>query len=97
MTLVQLKGLFVAGGCKTLYAKPLSANDNSKNQVYFGPGFEALNVVCTPDHRKLCRELPVCLPAFGFPKNDARQLPVNAVRRSKEFSNQTSPFPFATL
>ena len=28
----------------TLFAKPLAENDNSKNQVYFGPGFQALNL-----------------------------------------------------
>ncbi len=44
MNLTQLKGMFVAGGCTRLYAKPLAANDNSKNQVYFGPGFDALNL-----------------------------------------------------
>ena len=44
MKLAQLKGMFVAGGCTKLYAKPLAANDNSKNQVYFGPGFNALNL-----------------------------------------------------
>ena len=44
MKLVQLKSLFVKAGCTKLYAKPLSENDNSKNQVYFGPGFQALNL-----------------------------------------------------
>jgi hypothetical protein len=44
MNLAQLKELFVAAGCTKLYAKPLAENDNSKNQVYFGLGFEALNV-----------------------------------------------------
>lgn len=44
MNLTQLKGRFVADGCTKLYAKPLAANDNSKNQVYFGPGFNALNL-----------------------------------------------------
>ena len=44
MNLTQLKGMFVAKGCTKLYAKPLAANDNSKNQVYFGPGFNALNL-----------------------------------------------------
>ncbi len=32
-------------GCLRVFAKPLAANDNSKNQVYFGGGFHALNVV----------------------------------------------------
>lgn len=44
MNLTQLKTLFVQAGCVTLYAKPLAENDNSKNQVYFGPGFQALNL-----------------------------------------------------
>lgn len=31
-------------GVTRLYAKLLSENDNSKNQIYFGPGFEAVNL-----------------------------------------------------
>lgn len=44
MNLLQLKSLFVQAGCTRLYAKPLAENDNSKNQVYFGPDFQALNL-----------------------------------------------------
>lgn len=44
MTLADLQGLFADAGCEKLYVKPLAENDNSKNQVYFGPGFEALNL-----------------------------------------------------
>lgn len=44
MNLSQLKDLFAAAGCKKLYAKPLAENDNSKNQIYFGPDFQALNL-----------------------------------------------------
>jgi hypothetical protein len=44
VTLADLQGLFADAGCDRLYAKPLAENDNSKNQVYFGPGFEALNL-----------------------------------------------------
>ncbi len=44
MNLLQLKALFAAAGCEKLYAKPLAENDNSKNQVYFGPDFQALNL-----------------------------------------------------
>lgn len=44
MNLKQLKETFVHAGAKRLYAKPLAENDNSKNQVYFGPDFEALNL-----------------------------------------------------
>lgn len=31
-------------GVATIYVKHLAPNDNSKNQVYFGPGFEALTL-----------------------------------------------------
>lgn len=44
MNLNQLKALFVKVGARKLYAKPLAENDNSKNQVYFGPDFQALNL-----------------------------------------------------
>jgi len=44
MNLTQLKALFVKADCVALYAKPLAENDNSKNQVYFGPDFQALNL-----------------------------------------------------
>lgn len=44
MTLDQLSRLFVEAGCTKLYAKPLAENDNSKNQVYFGPDFQSLNL-----------------------------------------------------
>ncbi len=45
MTLDQLKTIFVQAGTKKLYAKPLSENDNSKNQIYFAGAVEALNVI----------------------------------------------------
>ena len=44
MTLAGLKALFARAGCTQLYAKRLAENDNSKNQVYFGPDFKALNL-----------------------------------------------------
>jgi hypothetical protein len=44
MNLSQLKALFVKVGARKLYVKPLAENDNSKNQVYFGPDFQALNL-----------------------------------------------------
>lgn len=44
MNLKQLKTMFIKAGCTKLYAKLLAENDNSKNQVYFGPGFQALNL-----------------------------------------------------
>jgi hypothetical protein len=53
LNLGQLKTLFVQTGARKLYAKPLAENDNSKNQVYFGPDFQALNLFpnegITPD------------------------------------------------
>lgn len=45
MTLSELVSLFRQHGCISLYAKRLAANDNSKNQIYFGPGFGALNLL----------------------------------------------------
>lgn len=44
MNLQALRDLFECHGCVHLYAKVLAENDNSKNQVYFGPGFEALSL-----------------------------------------------------
>lgn len=32
-------------GSRNLVVKPLAANDNSKNQIYFGGGFDALNLI----------------------------------------------------
>jgi hypothetical protein len=44
VTIAELSALFRDAGATELYAKPLAENDNSKNQIYFGPGFEALNL-----------------------------------------------------
>lgn len=44
MNLDQIISLFSAKGCNRLYVKRLAANDNSKNQVYFGLGFGAINI-----------------------------------------------------
>ena len=44
MNLGQLRELFVKVGVKRLYVKTLAHNDNSKQQVYFGSSFEALNL-----------------------------------------------------
>ncbi|MBL7810929.1 MAG: MvaI/BcnI restriction endonuclease family protein [Bacteroidetes bacterium] len=44
MNLNQLKLLFSEHGCQKVYAKVLSPNDNSKNQVYLGGSFEILNI-----------------------------------------------------
>lgn len=45
MNLTRLKQILQDLGCRTLYVKILSANDNSKNQVYLGGSFEILNVL----------------------------------------------------
>lgn len=42
--LEQLKQAFAEKGCEKLYVKVLSANDNSKNQVYLAGSFDVLNV-----------------------------------------------------
>lgn len=47
MNIKQLKALFTSVGCKRLYAKLLAENDNSKNQIYFGPDFSALSLFRT--------------------------------------------------
>jgi hypothetical protein len=44
MTLDNLARLFKEAGCRNLYAKVLAKNDNSKQQIYFGPGFSALSL-----------------------------------------------------
>ena len=44
MNLNNLKSLLSANGCKNIYLKKLSPNDNSKNQVYLGGGFDILNI-----------------------------------------------------
>jgi hypothetical protein len=44
-SLSQLLGLMRQYGASRIYAKKLSPNDNSKNQVYLGGGFGALNVI----------------------------------------------------
>ncbi len=51
MNLDQLVQLFWEAGATTLYAKPLSENDNSKNQIYFAGAVETLNVF--PSHQIL--------------------------------------------
>ncbi len=45
MNLDNLKSLFIDNGCTEIYVKSLAANDNSKNQVYFGGDFEIINVL----------------------------------------------------
>lgn len=45
MNLTNIKSLFINNGCKKVYVKTLSPNDNSKNQVYIGGNFEILNIL----------------------------------------------------
>ena len=45
MNLNNLKKLFADNGSTEIYVKSLAANDNSKNQVYFGGNFEIINVL----------------------------------------------------
>lgn len=55
--LIRLLDQMAAYGATEFYAKQLAANDNSKNQVYLGGGFGALNVIphgeVTDDHSAL--------------------------------------------
>lgn len=44
MTFDKIKQVFLLHGCKKIYVKELSPNDNSKNQVYLGGSFEVLNI-----------------------------------------------------
>lgn len=44
LTFEELRDIFEKAGCGMLAVKRLAPNDNSKNQVYFGPGFQALNL-----------------------------------------------------
>lgn len=49
MNLSNLKSLLADNGCSKIYVKSLAANDNSKNQVYFGGSFEIINVLPVSD------------------------------------------------
>jgi hypothetical protein len=44
ITIDELLALYQRQGCVSLYAKPLAANDNSKNQIYFGTNLEFANL-----------------------------------------------------
>lgn len=50
--LAHLRNLMAAAGARRLVAKRLAENDNSKNQIYLGSGFEALNVLPFGDIRE---------------------------------------------
>jgi hypothetical protein len=43
-SLKQLSDALVELGCERLWVKELAVNDNTKNQVYFGPNFKTLNL-----------------------------------------------------
>ena len=45
MNIDKLISILSDKGCKQIYVKVLSENDNSKNQVYFGGNFEVLNIL----------------------------------------------------
>jgi hypothetical protein len=45
MNLKKLLKIFSDKKCKKVYIKKLSANDNSKNQVYLGGSFEVINIL----------------------------------------------------
>jgi len=45
MNFEQLIDAFKDKGCTELYAKVLSDNDNSKNQIYLGSDFKAINII----------------------------------------------------
>lgn len=47
MSLSSLRMMLESHQVTRLYVKPLAPNDNSKNQVYLGPDFSALNVLPT--------------------------------------------------
>ena len=45
MNFDTLRLLFADKGCSEIYAKTLSTNDNSKNQIYFSGNFDILNIL----------------------------------------------------
>jgi hypothetical protein len=49
VTLSEIQQLFADAHCVRLYAKQLAKNDNSKQQIYFGSGFETINIL--PSYR----------------------------------------------
>jgi len=61
--LEKLKSYFLKHGCTSLYIKPLAENDNSKNQIYFGSDFTAINIF---PNLKLSAEKDIIKAALGF-------------------------------
>jgi len=44
MNFEELKSIFTANGCREIFVKKLSPNDNSKNQVYLGGSLDLVNI-----------------------------------------------------
>ena len=49
VTLEALLGVLGQHGASRVYVKALSPNDNSKNQIYLGGDFSALNIIPVED------------------------------------------------
>ncbi|MBI3440883.1 MAG: MvaI/BcnI restriction endonuclease family protein [Proteobacteria bacterium] len=49
MDLDKLRSMMLGNAARHLYFKPLSPNDNNKNQPYFGADFSSLNIIPTGD------------------------------------------------
>jgi len=49
MTLQKLLKILSDKGCRKVYVKALSPNDNSKNQVYLGGSFDVINILPVRD------------------------------------------------
>lgn len=58
---------YAAHGVDRIYIKVLASNDNSKNQVYFGPGFKALSLFPLGDiHSDPSEKNPIFKAAANF-------------------------------
>jgi hypothetical protein len=44
MNFEELKSIFTANGCREIFVKKLSPNDNSRNQVYLGGSLDLVNI-----------------------------------------------------
>jgi hypothetical protein len=70
LSLAQLREMLTANEVKRIYAKVLAANDNSKNQPYFGGDFGVLNILPaeTPvaTHTTGARREPIFKAALRF-------------------------------
>lgn len=80
MNLQALLKIFANNGCKKVYVKTLSPNDNSKNQVYLGGSFEVLNIlpisqIKTEESGDWNRERFKALINFSWVNDDANIYP----------------------